>query len=297
MVPCRFDSANLIKHFYLARCFFCFDEIFLQYHSLVTNNQKNKFALLKPHERMNLVIDAGNTFVKTAVYENRELIELISSEDISLERIKSLLKMYPIKSVIISDVSEKTSVISAYLTRDYPVIHMSGQTPCPVTIGYSSKETLGTDRIAAAAAGAARNPGKNLLIVQVGTCITYELVNKKGEYIGGSISPGLDMRFKALNTFTARLPLVKKQEISFLTGKTTIDSLLSGVINGCVAEIDGIIDQYKEIFPDITTVMGGGDTFFFDKRLKNRIFANENLVLDGLNIILDYNSIHAKQKD
>ncbi len=243
---------------------------------------------------MNLVIDAGNTLVKAAVFEKNEMVELTSSENISVREIHDLVLAYPVKSVIISDVSDKTGEISAALTSSYPIIHMSAETPCSVTNAYTSKETLGTDRIAAANGGVAMFPGKNLLVIQAGTCITYELVNKKGEYMGGAISPGLDMRFRALNTFTSRLPLVKKQEIGFLTGNTTMDSILSGVINGCVAEIDGIIDQYKEIFPDITTVMGGGDTFFFDKRLKNRIFANENLVLYGLNVILEHNNIHAK---
>jgi type III pantothenate kinase len=133
-------------------------------------------------------------------------------------------------------------------------------------------------------------PDNNVLIIQTGTCITYEFVSGEGEYSGGSISPGIDMRLKSMNTFTAKLPLVKKQEIDYLIGKTTKESILSGVINGCIAEIDGIIDQYRKKFSELKVVAGGGDIFFFDKKLKNRIFATENLVLKGLNEILKFNN-------
>ena len=191
---------------------------------------------------------------------------------------------------IISDVSGTTTDLVKELKENMDVIYITGETPVPLQMNYSTPETLGPDRIAAAVYGKKMFPDNNVLIIQTGTCITYEFVSKEGEYSGGSISPGIDMRLKSMNTFTAKLPLVKKQEIDYLIGNTTQESVLSGVINGCIAEIDGIIDQYRKNFSDIKVVAGGGDIFFFDKKLKNRIFATENLVLKGLNEILKFNN-------
>lgn len=238
---------------------------------------------------MNLVIDAGNTLIKLAVFDDNEIIDEWKGQDVDWDVINSFQNQYTIDAIIVSDVSGALHDLSERMESKVRVIRMTTDLPTPLTLNYKSIETLGTDRLAAAVYSWSLFPGASTLTIQAGTCITYEITNNQSEYLGGSISPGLDMRLKALHTFTAKLPLVKKEEIEFLTGKSTHESILSGVINGCSAEIDGIIDQYKKIFPDLMVVFGGGDTFFFDKRLKNRIFATANLVLKGLNIILEHN--------
>lgn len=238
---------------------------------------------------MNFVIDSGNTLAKWAVFNKTELIETDQSTGFDQKIFDGVFDKYTIDSVIVSDVSGRTNSMIPLLERNRLLVKMSPSVATPIKIKYASKETLGSDRIAAAVAANALFPENNTLVIQTGTCITYEIINEKGEYLGGAISPGLDIRLKALNTFTAHLPLVKKEKIDFLVGDSTQNSILSGVINGCIAEADGIIDRYKEIFPELKVVLSGGDTFFFDKRLKNRIFATANLVLTGLNIILEHN--------
>jgi len=238
---------------------------------------------------MNLVIDIGNTLSKLAVFENNNIIDYQKTEDLAWDIIESFSRKHPLKGIIVSDVTSKMDPYTKKLKEYCPVILMTPHTPTPLDIQYKSIETLGTDRIAASVYGSSLFKNTNTLVIQTGTCITYDLVTAQKEYLGGAISPGLDMRFEAMHTFTSKLPLVKKEKIDFLIGNTSQNSILSGVINGCAAEIDGMIDKYEEIFTDLTVVMGGGDTFFFDKTLKNRIFASANLVLNGLNIILEYN--------
>jgi type III pantothenate kinase len=158
---------------------------------------------------------------------------------------------------------------------------------------YDSPETLGKDRLAAAVAGNHLFPNQNVLVIDAGTCIKYDFINAQAEYLGGAISPGLQMRFNALHIFTEKLPLIELTVFKTLIGKNTTDSLLSGVINGTLSEIDGIIDQYREIYPEIQIVLSGGDAEYLVGKLKKGIFAVSNIVLQGLKIILDYND---KQK-
>jgi type III pantothenate kinase len=133
-------------------------------------------------------------------------------------------------------------------------------------------------------------PNQDVLVIDAGTCIKYDFVNKANAYLGGSISPGLQMRFKALHTLTEKLPLVQPVlNVDYLIGSSTEEAILSGVLNGCIAEIDGIIQQYKSNYKNLKVVLSGGDSIYFDKTLKNSIFASPNIVLEGLNAILDYN--------
>jgi type III pantothenate kinase len=238
---------------------------------------------------MRLVIDSGNTLVKIALFD-RDTIIYKTEQDLNASiRLDSIFKKHTIDSAIISDVSNGTKQLADQLPNGLPVVFMSGQTPTPLNIKYMSTDSLGSDRLAAAVFASDFFPGNNVLVIQTGTCITYDLVSETDEYLGGAISPGLEMKLKALNTFTAKIPLVKKKEISFITGNNTENSILSGIVNGSIAEIDGMIDRYTENYPGLKVIIGGGDIFFFDKKLKNRIFAIENLVLKGLNLILEYN--------
>jgi type III pantothenate kinase len=166
---------------------------------------------------------------------------------------------------------------------------LNRDTQIPLKNAYKTPETLGKDRIAAAVAAWHEFPGKDLLVIDAGTAITMDMVTKPGEFLGGAIAPGIDLRFKALHTFTGRLPLIKRKNINYLTGTSTEESINSGVINGIAAEIDGIIDKYKILYPDLITIFGGGDSKFLHKRLKNSIFALPNPVVNGLHTILNYN--------
>jgi type III pantothenate kinase len=161
--------------------------------------------------------------------------------------------------------------------------------PLPIKILYATPQTLGVDRIAGSCGALQLFPGKNTLVIDAGTCITYDFTDSSKQYYGGSISPGLKMRFQAVHTFTARLPLVSPAENPELIGNSTETSIQSGIVNGTVAEIDGIIDRYRQKYPDLQVILCGGDGPFFENKLKASIFASPDLVLIGLNSVLIHN--------
>lgn len=196
----------------------------------------------------------------------------------------------PIEAAIISAVANVPTIFTDWLQlHSKKIIFLNSKTLLPIKNSYQTPETLGSDRIAGAV-GAWKHFKKGpVLSIDVGTCITFDLVNEESAYCGGAISPGLQMRFKALYDNTDGLPLIKMSGETPLIGTSTADSIKSGVVNGIVAEIDGMIEKYQAVFPDIQCIITGGDGDFFAKRLKNPIFASPNLVLVGLNEILDYN--------
>jgi type III pantothenate kinase len=198
-------------------------------------------------------------------------------------------ELQQVNQVILSSVRDYSDEIRNLLNSQFHCIELSPAVPLPIKLNYQTVATLGNDRIALAVAAAGLFPGQNVLIIDAGTCITYDFINVNNEYCGGGISPGILMRFKALNTFTSKLPLVSKVNYAGLIGDSTDNSIRSGVINGTIAEVNGIIEQYEHMFSDLKILLTGGDTNYFDKNLKNNIFANSNLVLEGLNMILDCN--------
>lgn len=238
---------------------------------------------------MNLVIDIGNTRIKCALFDANNIIELRF-----YSYFDELLSDKPFVSrarkAIIGSVVEGAELWQQKLSKLIPTQLFTSSTPTPLVNLYASAATLGSDRLAAAVAGYYLHPNCNVLTIDAGTCIKYNFVNQHNEYLGGGISPGLQMRFKALEHFTSKLPLVSLDEnFESLIGNNTQSSILSGVINGCVTEIDGTIDLYKKQFPEILVLLTGGNSDFLAKRLKNSIFAHQNLVLKGLNHILNYN--------
>ena len=240
----------------------------------------------EPHK---LVIDLGNSRAKTAVFNKNEIVTVFTIEDPSPDRLLSLgLDRFNMTAGIISSVSDNPeSYMAAFPELSW--IMLNAGTPLPIRNNYQTPETLGKDRLAGVVGGHLMKPGQDLLIIDAGTALTIDFISREGVYSGGSISPGLSMRFNALHTFTTRLPLLKYEEIDFLTGRNTHQSILTGVINGMRAEIDGIIDLYRISCPDVSVILTGGDTYYFEKILKNNIFAFPNLVLTGLKLILDYN--------
>jgi type III pantothenate kinase len=170
------------------------------------------------------------------------------------------------------------------------VIFLNENTPVPITTGYETPATLGKDRLAAAVGANYLQPDKNILVIDAGTAITYEFIDSKGVYAGGNISPGLTTRFRALNHFTGKLPLVNETEDVPFIGSNTEMAIIAGVVNGIVFEMDGYIDTLKAQYKDFFVFLTGGHSFYFERRLKNHIFADPNLVLTGLNRILEYNA-------
>ena len=240
---------------------------------------------------MNLVIDAGNTSVKTAVFQNNRMIEkqIFPKENFSVE-FKKIQKNFPeIQNSIVSTVTSGGEMMIKEVKDAFPVLELDNSTAIPFVNKYASPETLGKDRIALVSSAVNTYPGKNVLVIDAGTCITYDFKTSEEVYLGGSISPGLNMRFKSLHKFTANLPLVKPEPEAELIGNTTDTSILSGIINGIKMELKGTIESYSSQFEDLTVIFTGGDSQILSIPLKNSIFANSNFLIEGLNFILEFN--------
>ena len=239
---------------------------------------------------MKLIIDVGNTRVKLAVFEYDTLknVIVVDTDKIVLEIKKNILK-FPISASIMSCVATISEKTQKEIIELLDPILLNWETKVPFKNCYRTPKTLGVDRIALAAAAASKYPKKNVLVIDAGTCITFDFINNKNEYLGGAISPGIAMRYKSLHDFTSKLPLLSLGETFNLIGIDTNTSMHSGVINGVCNEIDGIINQYIKKFNDLTVVLTGGDTYFLAKQLKSGIFAHPNFVLEGLHTVLTYN--------
>lgn len=239
---------------------------------------------------MNLIIDIGNTQVKIAVFKHKELIykDTFVKEYLitSLQKIKT---KYSVKNAILSSVDTLKEEILNEIIKYFPLIVLDHQTKIPFFNKYKTPSTLGVDRIALMAGAVTEYPDQNVLVIDAGSCITYDHVDADKNYYGGAISPGIEMRYKSLNTFTANLPKLSRIDEIPPTGDSTQNAIHSGVLNGILMEIEGIIEQYKEKKQKITIVLTGGDTIFLAKNIKSTIFANPNFLLVGLNSILIYN--------
>lgn len=238
---------------------------------------------------MNLVIDIGNTNAKYAVFKGGELINASVFSDRSIEQLKHYISQYSqIKAAIFCSVSGNDKTIADFLRQQYKCfIEFTNQTAIPLKIYYKTLETLGSDRLAAAIGAVNLFPEKNILVVNMGSCITYEIITEKGEYMGGKISPGAQMRLKALHQFTAKLPLLELTAIDNEVGQSTSESILSGVIKGIIYEIEGTIDTISKSYDKLQIVVSGGDAGFFAKAIKKPIFVEPFLVLKGLNAVLN----------
>ena len=239
---------------------------------------------------MNLVLDVGNSLLKIALFEKSELIQKFKFSENYKRNIEDIISKYKVTHSIISNVVRIDDSTINILKESTNLLLVSNQLKIPFKNLYKSKNTLGQDRLALVSAAAFNFPNENVLIVDVGSCITYDFKNNNNEYLGGGISPGISMRFKSLNTFTSNLPLIDFDSIHQLIGNNTKNSINSGVINGTISEINGIIQQYCEEFKNIRIILTGGDSNFLLKRIKNSIFADQNFLLVGLNKLLEDNS-------
>ena len=195
----------------------------------------------------------------------------------------------PFQGIIQSSVVIHTPEMEDMLSKAGRFILLTELTPLPVKNLYQTPKSLGKDRIAAVTGAWSMFPRRNILVIDAGTCITYDFINQQGEYPGGGISPGIRMRFKAMHTFTGKLPLIEPEDFDELIGKSTTESLLSGVYNGVTGEIREMVRLYREKYGDVMVLITGGDHELLNNKLKISIFAVPELVLLGLNEILDYN--------
>lgn len=239
---------------------------------------------------MNLIIDVGNTRIKIAVFNEGELIhnEIITQEKF-LQKALELIIKYECRRGVISSVGTSNKSEIKVLKSKLDLIQLNSETKIPFINKYATPKTLGVDRIALASSAISKYPNKNVLIIDAGTCITYDFINEEGFYLGGAISPGIKMRYKSLNSFTKKLPLLNVSEATNLIGDSTENCIHSGVLNGVINEIDSLIYKYREKNRDLTVVLTGGDVKFLSNKLKNGIFANPNFLLEGLDSILTYN--------
>lgn len=236
---------------------------------------------------MNLAVDIGNSFIKIGTFHDGKLInhEIINN---LIDAINYINKQKP-ENLIVSSVNQDAQIIKGGIHKEIKTFILTSNLPVPIKNNYGNPDTLGADRLAATVGAFTLYPKKNCLAIDVGTCITFDIIDEKGVYLGGSISPGISMKFKALHTFTSRLPLIEPEGETALIGKTTRESILSGVINGTVAEIESMIRNYFNIFNNLQVIICGGDAKFFESRIKAPIFVVPELVLIGLNRILEHN--------
>ena len=240
---------------------------------------------------MNLVIDIGNTVAKLAAFDGDELKEVVLDSNRTLERLPEFCRKYLFeRAIAVTVIDLEEAVAKSLKGLPFPLLWLDRDTPLPVENLYETPQTLGYDRMAAVVAANARFPGKDLLVIDAGTCITYEFVDARGRYHGGNISPGMQMRFKALHHLTAHLPLVQAEGRLLPLGKDTETAIRAGVLKGMGYEIEGYIREMKHKYPELLVFLTGGDDFSFDTNLKSIIFADRFLVLKGLNRILGYNN-------
>lgn len=241
---------------------------------------------------LNLVIDIGNTRTKIALFNQHDLMFNVPIEHLTVNHLKMLKDEYvQLDKAILSSVKKVDDEVLQFLHEQFRYfIELDHQTKLPLVNLYETPETLGKDRLAAAVGANELFPDQNILIIDAGTAITYDLVSENNEFLGGNISPGMKMRYKALNQFTGKLPLVEYSDDFELVGGNTVDAIRAGVQNGIVYEMNGTIDSFNRIYENLQIVMTGGDSIFFDKILNYTIFVHFNLTLIGLNRILEHNA-------
>lgn len=245
---------------------------------------------------VNLVIDIGNTFTKLAIFNNREMVNFMQVKDFSLYFLRNFLEINPVDHAIVSSVNTEIDAFEDLLKSKTNYFRFSGSSASRIKNEYKTPHTLGLDRYAAVIAAEALFPDQNCLVIDAGSCITYDFVDSQKKYLGGSISPGIEMRFNAMNKFTGRLPLINAnpdRDIEY--GNDTESAILSGVQKGIIYEAIGFINSFIVRWPQLKVILCGGDVNFFDTQLKNSIFAHTlktepNLVLIGLNEVIYYNN-------
>lgn len=237
-----------------------------------------------------LTIDTGNTRTKWTVFNNNTIIDEGISTLQDCDLFRSILSKYKIHKAILSCVGKNNPELLSLLKSTCSVfLELTHKTPLPLSISYDTPETLGKDRIASAVGAQYLYPDSDLLVIDLGTCNTYDVISREGKFLGGNISPGCETRLKAMNHFTSSLPLIQMETPKRMIGKSTHEALLNGTFYGMTYEIDGIISELKLKYPQIVCILTGGWAPNFENQIKSPKFAEKNLVPIGLNQILRYN--------
>ncbi len=240
---------------------------------------------------VNLIVDIGNTNAKVAVFDGDDMVEVLVGSNRQLDSVATLCVKYNLQRGIVASVVPLSDEVREQLVLSgVSLLFLDCDTPLPIVNLYKTPRTLGYDRIAAVVGASAICPNKDLLVIDAGTCITYEFVDAQGRYWGGNISPGMQMRFKALNQFTGKLPLIAPVGDMPFWGDSTETAIRAGVRKGLDFEISGYIAAMRYKYPELLVFLTGGDEFSFDESIKSIIFADRFLVLKGLNRILNYNN-------
>jgi type III pantothenate kinase len=237
-----------------------------------------------------LCFDFGNTRLKFAVFDNDNFVEEITLPNDELFTIERVMYVHQPQKTILSSVVNHNPVIETVLAKHSKFHKISHLTQANFTTAVGKPETIGADRLALSAAAVHFYPGKNNLVIGLGSCITYNFINQYHQFIGGSISPGMEMRFKAMQVFTAKLPAVQAEWNFPIIGYDTKTNMQSGVIAGIAFEMDGFIDEYAHKYNNFNVVLTGGDSAYFARRLKNRIFADSNFLFKGLYALSETNN-------
>ena len=240
---------------------------------------------------MNLIIDIGNSRIKLAIFNHGDLISNVTLDELKTDYLQMLLDEHPdLNKVIVSSVRDYQPELKTFFQNSFQhFIELDAQTPVPIINKYETPETLGKDRLAAAVGATVLFPNKNVLVIDAGTAITYEIITANNEYLGGNISPGLETRFKSLNQFTEKLPMISPSDDFQMIGTTTESAIRAGVQLGILFEVEQYTKYFNTIYKNLEIIITGGDAKFFDKKLKNSIFVHFILTLIGLNRILEYN--------
>lgn len=239
---------------------------------------------------MLLAVDIGNTKIKAAVFEGATLLEkLVFEKEEALEVVKNILKKHPLAThSIMSSVGKEQNELFLYLQQNTFFTQVNHDLAFPFVNKYATPTTLGIDRMVLSAGAVLQYPNQARLVIDVGTCVTYDFVDAQNNYLGGAISPGLQLRYNAMHNFTAKLPLLYPEMPQNYIGNTTNMAMHSGVVNGFLHEVEGFVSQYREQYQDLKVILTGGDAEFLAKRLKNTIFANSNFLLESLNFLYQY---------
>ncbi len=237
---------------------------------------------------MYLTIDMGNTATKLVLFEQDELVYSKIVKALSVPETRRIVKRLEPKAIILSTVIKTPEPLLKVLKMQKRFIQLSANTRLPIKNRYETPKTLGKDRLAGIIGAAALFPGRNVLVIDAGTCIKYDFINSKKEYFGGAISPGLNMRYQALHQFTDQLPLLVPEGKPQFVGRNTRDAIRSGVETGIANEIAGFIQLYRKQYKSLKLVITGGDASRFVRTLNLPIFAAPDLVNIGLKEILKF---------
>jgi type III pantothenate kinase len=264
-------------------------ELFLEY-AKQKIKKINCYLCATNNLKMLLAVDIGNTKIKAAVFEGAALLEKFSfPQEEAVAVAEKILKKYPgaVKSIL-SSVGKEQNELLLWLKNNTLFNGINHESAFPFINKYATPGTLGIDRMVLAGGAVLRYPAVNRLVIDAGTCVTYDFVTAGNEYLGGAISPGLQLRYNAMHTFTAKLPLLYPEMPVGFIGNSTSQSMHVGATNGLLHEIEGFVQQYVEQYQDVTVILTGGDADFLAKRLKNTIFANSNFLLESLNLMYHY---------